>query len=246
MFTCIMTDRTDVVQKAVAKVASEIMLQGAVKWPEIMARLSQLDWRLSSPPWEAGCNVEAARMVGAKENNQLLAELLHVHLARPASRPSPAPARTSRPSRARNTPSPRKNWPSGCRLPTCRPRRRSSFPRPTMRNLPFRLAKEWHLPQPRLRPPKERECLHRRLQCPRRPPGRRGVKIGPAQLAGELHSGPGPWVRANGCQSCPASGAGCVSRVAWRVGGFTPELDATITRIGTCAGKVCLPTVADL
>jgi len=70
-----------VVQKAVAKVASEIMLQGVVKWPEIMVRLSQLDWRLSSPPWEAVYNVEAAKMVGAKENNQLLAELLHVHLA---------------------------------------------------------------------------------------------------------------------------------------------------------------------
>ncbi len=57
------------------------MLQGVVKWPEIMARLSQLDWRLSSPPWEAVYNVEAAKMAGAKENNQLLAELLHVHLA---------------------------------------------------------------------------------------------------------------------------------------------------------------------
>ena len=70
-----------VVQKAVCKVASEIMLQGVVKWPEIMERLSQLDWRLSSPPWEAVYNVEAAKMVGAKENNQLLAELLHVHVA---------------------------------------------------------------------------------------------------------------------------------------------------------------------
>lgn len=70
-----------VVQKAVCKVASEIMLQGVVKWPEIMGRLSQLDWRLSSPPWEAVYNVEAAKMVGAKENNQLLADLLHIHLA---------------------------------------------------------------------------------------------------------------------------------------------------------------------
>ena len=77
-----------VVQKAVAKVASEIMLQGVVKWPEIMDRLSQLDWKLSSPPWEAVYNAEAGKagkMVGAKENNQLLAELLHIHLA-PASK----------------------------------------------------------------------------------------------------------------------------------------------------------------
>ena len=70
-----------VVQKAVAKVASEILLQGVVQWPEIMTRLAQLDWRLTSPPWEAVYNVDAAKMVGAKENNQLLAELLHVHLA---------------------------------------------------------------------------------------------------------------------------------------------------------------------
>jgi DNA sulfur modification protein DndB len=70
-----------VVQKAVCKVAAEIMRQGAVKWPEIMERLSQLDWRLSTPPWEAVYNVDAAKMAGAKENNQLLAELLHVHLA---------------------------------------------------------------------------------------------------------------------------------------------------------------------
>lgn len=73
-----------VVQKAVAKVASEIMLQGVVKWPEIMERLSQLDWKLSSVPWEAVYNVDAAKMAGAKENNQLLAELLHVHLAPPS------------------------------------------------------------------------------------------------------------------------------------------------------------------
>jgi DNA sulfur modification protein DndB len=74
-----------VVQKAVCKVASEIMSQGVVKWPEIMQRLSQLDWKLSSPPWEAVYIVEAGKMVGAKENNQLLAELLHVHLS-PASK----------------------------------------------------------------------------------------------------------------------------------------------------------------
>jgi DNA sulfur modification protein DndB len=74
-----------VVQKAVSKVASEIMLQGVLKWPEIMDRLSQLDWKLSSPPWEAVYHVEAGKMTGAKENNQLLAELLHVHIA-PASK----------------------------------------------------------------------------------------------------------------------------------------------------------------
>ena len=40
---------------------------------------------VSSPPWEAVYNVEAGKMAGAKDHNQLLAELLHVHLA-PASK----------------------------------------------------------------------------------------------------------------------------------------------------------------
>ena len=84
-----------VVQKAVCKVASEIMLQGVVKWPDIMERLSQLDWNFQ-PAVEAVYNVDASKMVGSKENNQLLAELLHVHLAPASNRLSPARAGISR------------------------------------------------------------------------------------------------------------------------------------------------------
>src|SRR5262249_23031361 len=47
-----------VVQKAVSKVASEIMKQGVVPWPHIMERLAELDWKMSSPPWEAVFDVE--------------------------------------------------------------------------------------------------------------------------------------------------------------------------------------------
>jgi DNA sulfur modification protein DndB len=73
-----------VVQKAVARIASEIKQQGLLEWPEIMSRLSELDWKMSSPPWEAVFSTDGAKMLVGKENTDLLCELLHVHIA-PAS-----------------------------------------------------------------------------------------------------------------------------------------------------------------
>src|SRR5439155_13233088 len=70
-----------VVQKAVARVASEIMQQGVVQWPEIMERLSELEWKMASPPWEAVFSSDGGRMLVGKENSDLLCELLHAHLA---------------------------------------------------------------------------------------------------------------------------------------------------------------------
>jgi DNA sulfur modification protein DndB len=70
-----------VVQKAVARVISEIAIQGVLGWDEMLKRLSQLDWRLSAAPWCAVFNASAGTMVGAKENTDLLRELLHVHLS---------------------------------------------------------------------------------------------------------------------------------------------------------------------
>jgi DNA sulfur modification protein DndB len=70
-----------VVQKAVARVASEITQQGLVPWPDIMTRLSELEWKMSSPPWEAVFSADAGKMLVGKENTQLLSELLHAHLA---------------------------------------------------------------------------------------------------------------------------------------------------------------------
>ena len=70
-----------VVQKAVARVASEIMQQGLLSWDGILQRLSQLDWRLAAPPFEAVFSVDGGKMLTGKENTVLLSDLLHVHLA---------------------------------------------------------------------------------------------------------------------------------------------------------------------
>jgi hypothetical protein len=70
-----------VIQKAVARVAGEIVQQGLLPWDEVMTRLLQLDWRLAAPPWVAVFSPEGARMIPGKENANLLGELLHVHLA---------------------------------------------------------------------------------------------------------------------------------------------------------------------
>ncbi len=70
-----------VIQKAVARVAGEIVQQGLLPWNEVMSRLSQLDWRLATTPWLAVFSAEGAKMIPGKENANLLGDLLHVHLA---------------------------------------------------------------------------------------------------------------------------------------------------------------------
>lgn len=70
-----------VVQKAVARVASEIVQQELLTWPEVMSGLSRLDWKLSAPPWQAVFANDSGRMIVGKDNTALLADLLHVHLA---------------------------------------------------------------------------------------------------------------------------------------------------------------------
>ncbi|MCI0462013.1 MAG: DGQHR domain-containing protein [Gemmataceae bacterium] len=70
-----------VVQKAVARVASEIMQQKLLTWEQITERLSELDWRLAAPPFETVFSVDGARMLGSKEHTNLLCDLLHAHLA---------------------------------------------------------------------------------------------------------------------------------------------------------------------
>ena len=70
-----------VVQKAVARVASEIVQADLLTWKEVMARLAQLDWRLSANPWMAVYATDAAKMLTTKEHTDLLCELLHVHIA---------------------------------------------------------------------------------------------------------------------------------------------------------------------
>jgi len=70
-----------VVQKAVARVASDIMEQGVLTWPEIMDRLSGLTWRMSAAPWTAVFSVDGGKMLTGKDNTLLLAALLRAHLA---------------------------------------------------------------------------------------------------------------------------------------------------------------------
>lgn len=83
-----------VIQKAVARVAGEIVQQRLLSWPEVMNRLSQLEWRISACPWIAVYSVDGAKMIPGKENSDLLCDLLHVHLA-PTSAKSIARARKS-------------------------------------------------------------------------------------------------------------------------------------------------------
>lgn len=70
-----------VVQKAVVRVTSQIIQQNLLSWEKVMERLSQLEWRLASPPWQAVFSSDGGKMLVGKENTELLAELLHVHLA---------------------------------------------------------------------------------------------------------------------------------------------------------------------
>lgn len=74
------------VQIQVAKAIRYILEQELLGWPELMGRLSALDWRMESPPfsavWQpASDSSRKGRMISAKENNQLLYDLLLVHLA---------------------------------------------------------------------------------------------------------------------------------------------------------------------
>ena len=81
-----------VVQKAVARAMSEIIQQEFATWPELMVRLSQLDWKLGSAPWTAVFTADGGKMLTGKDNTELLVELLHAHLA-PASKQAIARAR---------------------------------------------------------------------------------------------------------------------------------------------------------
>lgn len=70
-----------VVQKAVARVLSDIMQQQVATWDELMPRLVELDWTMGASPWDAVFSVDGSKMLTGKDNTELLAELLHVYLA---------------------------------------------------------------------------------------------------------------------------------------------------------------------
>jgi len=70
-----------VVQKAVVRTVSQIANQGVLSWDELMARLAKLDWKIGKAPWLAVFNPANGKMVGAKENTELLDKLIYAHLA---------------------------------------------------------------------------------------------------------------------------------------------------------------------
>ncbi|MDX2683230.1 DGQHR domain-containing protein [Streptomyces soliscabiei] len=78
------------VQVQVVRAARHIIEQSLLEWPELLRRLGELDWKMTSPPFsavwqETPDGSRKGKMIPAKENNQALYELLLVHLA-PASR----------------------------------------------------------------------------------------------------------------------------------------------------------------
>ncbi|MER6173193.1 DNA sulfur modification protein DndB [Streptosporangium sp. NPDC001681] len=74
------------VQMQVAKAVRHIMDEGLIDWSELLNRLERLDWRIASSPFSAVWldtpdSSRKGKMITAKENAQLLYELLLVHLA---------------------------------------------------------------------------------------------------------------------------------------------------------------------
>ena len=69
------------VQKTVSRVVGEILQQELLTWDQVMDRLAALDWQLCAPPWTAVFSTHAGKMLVGKENSDLLAQLLHAHLA---------------------------------------------------------------------------------------------------------------------------------------------------------------------
>lgn len=75
-----------VVQVQVARAIRHILEQKQLGWADIMKRLSNLDWRMDAAPFlavwqETPDATRKGRMISAKENSQLLLDLLFAHLA---------------------------------------------------------------------------------------------------------------------------------------------------------------------
>lgn len=73
-----------VVQKALARVANDVVNQGALTWEQFCKRLEDFAWELGEPPWIAVFSPDAGKMLTGKDNTQLLEQLLRVHLAPPS------------------------------------------------------------------------------------------------------------------------------------------------------------------
>lgn len=81
-----------VVQKAVARAIQTIIDQELLTYEQALERLAKLTWRIANAPWTAVFNTENNKMITAKENTELLEELVRVHIA-PTSKAEIARAR---------------------------------------------------------------------------------------------------------------------------------------------------------
>jgi DNA sulfur modification protein DndB len=74
-----------VVQRAVARTIRQIIDQQTLTWEEALSRLSKLDWRIGNAPWIAvfaeQSNGTSGKMLGGKENTNLLSDLIRCHIA---------------------------------------------------------------------------------------------------------------------------------------------------------------------
>lgn len=70
-----------VIQKAIARVASQLMVQNSIDWELFLDRLSKLPWQLSEAPWTSVFSADGGKMLTGKENTLLLEELLKVHIS---------------------------------------------------------------------------------------------------------------------------------------------------------------------
>ncbi len=74
-----------VVQLSVTRVIAQLVDQELISWKDALSSISELDWSIGNAPWLAVFNPDNNRMVTAKENKELLDNLLRVHIA-PGSR----------------------------------------------------------------------------------------------------------------------------------------------------------------
>jgi DNA sulfur modification protein DndB len=73
-----------VIQKAVARMAAQIVEQDVLSWTAVMERLSKISWKIGQAPWTAVFNTSNNKMVTAKENVHLLDNLVYAHVAAPS------------------------------------------------------------------------------------------------------------------------------------------------------------------
>lgn len=70
-----------VIQRTVVRVLRQIVMQGQLTFDEALERLAELDWQIGQAPWIAVYNSDKRGMMAGKGFSDLLAELLHAHLA---------------------------------------------------------------------------------------------------------------------------------------------------------------------